>query len=159
MKSRLLGFAALFSLVAFAGCEADPTGGRTETNEEGEKEVVSFELNSISDVTVTQGKSEKVDVTIDRDAKMTDKITVTVGDPGIKGVTITPKEGVIQADSDTLTLTVTAAGDAEVKTANVEVSAKPEKGKASPPQMLKVTVEKAEPAEGGDPDTDADPNN
>lgn len=131
--SFVLAFGLLFGLV---GCDK---GKKTEVQGEGDKKLAVI---APGDKTITQGKTEKVTVTITR-TKFDDPVDVEFDKTTLpKGVTVDTATKKIDKGVTSAEFTLTAAADADIKDGQVvKITAK--SGSMSTQTEFKVNVKKS----------------
>lgn len=133
---KLLAILAL-SVTAIIGCEKK-SGTAPSTDPNQPNAVRKLTLMASGDHTITQGETDDVILTINRD-NFKEQVTVEVGDLP-KGVTLDTRDLTIPADQSKITIRLKAAADAPAtKDATFHITGK-SKDIKSEPMNVKLTV-------------------
>jgi hypothetical protein len=134
--ATILAFGAIIGL-SIIGCRSDATG-TTKTNEgnkagETGAQDNSFRLGDLERVELKQGGAKEFKVSIHRGAGFRSEVKFSLRPPttpqGIKGITFTPADWMLNADESSGTVTAKAEPDATVGTFSWTLIVRPRVGK------------------------------
>lgn len=141
---KLIASLCVASLVAGAGCNTSPSGGRPSGAPKADGGTTArketFKLHGPELATkVKQGATEKFNLSISRDSAFKDDVAIKVDAPADSKLSVSMEPNAFKASEDKkVEVAVKAADDAPLGKHTLKVTGSPQSGS---PTMLDVTVE------------------